>query len=304
MLTQELIVPELIESTTTERPKLIPLGSMLDGLLSESEHRYQCRQTGKLMGPIVPLTALNEQYGGFIPNGLHTLLGHSGSGKTAFALQVASGCGCPCLYISCEMSPIELLRRTIARETKTELRDLKNGFYTAETIRTKALTAIQACPDLAIVDGTTGIYIEPGWIYEAAKVIKRDSPYLLIIVDSIHSWACLAPDIKAEYENLNGAIADLQALASSLTCPIIGISEMNRSSQNPGAERLTASKGTGKFEFGSESVLSLEKNPDAPITASFGEIPLKIRFAKNRNGAAGKDIALTFTGGYQHFQED
>jgi len=53
--------------------------------------------------------------------------GQPGTGKTAFALQVAAQCGFPCLYVTCEMAPLELLRRHTARVTRTYLNRFKSG---------------------------------------------------------------------------------------------------------------------------------------------------------------------------------
>jgi replicative DNA helicase len=65
---------------------------------------------------------------------------------------------------------------------------------------------------------------------------------------------------------------------------------------------LSASAGTRKFEYVSESVLDLNVPPDEFDDQSY-ETPVTVTIQKNRNGTRGKKIDLMFHGALQRFRE-
>src|SRR5215210_4712782 len=61
----------------------------------------------------------------------------------------------PALFVTCEMSPLELLRRITARVTETFLGRLKSGEYEPGRVVRLAQEACQTATDLALMDATT-----------------------------------------------------------------------------------------------------------------------------------------------------
>lgn len=281
-------------------PRLSRLGDLLDDLEQAATTAHDAFTTGRPRGPVTTFGMLDRELGGALEPGLHVAHGQPGAGKTAFALQIAATCGFPALYVTCEMSPVELLRRLTARVTNTYLGRLRSGELSPTTVVSLARQAAAVSPNLYIADATMA-FADPMWIRQAALAARcGDDAPLLIVIDSVHSWIEGAPDNLAEYEALNAGLAALRAAAGALNCPILAIAERNRASMKGGG--LNAGAGTRKIEYGSSSVLDLARDLDKPTDAA-GEADVTLTLAKNRNGAAGKKIALKFNGALQRFRE-
>lgn len=282
------------------RPRTLRLADLLAELASEAERRNEARRTGKPWGPVTGLARLDAEFSGALPSGLHVIHGGPGVGKTALGLQIAATSGVPSLYVTAEMDPVELLRRHTARASQTFLGRLKSGEMPPSEVLQKARQAAAQAPNLAILDATTAP-APPALLFEIAEVVRGDSPDLLIVLDSVHSWAA-GPGAGAEaseYELLAGAVTALRALASRLKCPLLAIAERNRAGMKEGG--LHAAAGGRGFEYKGESVWSLEADQDAG--AGTGEVPVTLTLAKNRHGSRGAKVELLFNGALQRFRE-
>lgn len=259
----------------------------------------RARTSGNPIGPVTGLPRLDQALGGALPPGLNILLGQPGAGKTALALQVAASCLCPALFVSCEMTRLELMRRLIARATRTPLGRLKTGELSEEEAREIGKRAAASAPRLGFIDATQQ-FPEPVWLRDAALAVRGEADHLLIVLDSIHAWADTAPGEGSEYERLNEAMVALRALAVELTCPVLAVGERNRSSMANGG--LSAGAGSRKLEYGSETVLDLCRDEKARLDAS-GEVRVSLILQKNRHGAPGQIVPLSFNGGLQRFRQ-
>ncbi len=286
-------------------PRLYALAALLPDFCADAEAAHEARITGQPRGAISGLASIDKQLSGAFAPGVHSINGNAGAGKTAFALQVAASCQCPALFVSCEMSPVELLRRLTARITGTYLGDLKSGTLSPIAAELLARRTIEALPLLSICDATTApATLE--YLLETATATRRDAKHFLLVVDSLHSWAGPAMRAKpeaqsaTEYDALNAGIEALQNIAARLRAPVLFVTERNRASMENGG--TNAGAGTRKIEYAGETVLSLDRKSDEPENGA-GEVAIKLRFSKNRNGAAGKTIALQFNGALQRFTE-
>jgi replicative DNA helicase len=271
--------------------------------MADVEAAHEARLTGIPRGPITGFKVLDAELGGAFAPGVHSINGSPGTGKTAFALQVAATCRFPALFVTCEMSPAELLRRHAARITGTYLGKFKSGELPPGEVRARYQQAIEAAPMLTLLDGTQG-RVSPGHIQECARVLltRHDARSLLIVVDSLHSWAeGIASGTGAgEYETLNEAVAKLRSIAHGLNCPVLFVAEQNRESIKSGAGGQSSGAGSRKIEYGAETVLSLirKSDPDGD-----GETPITLKLEKNRHGTIGREIRATFNGALQRFKE-
>lgn len=279
--------------------RLMRLGDLLGDWEREAGEAFEARRSGQARGPVSGFAALDHELGGCFAPGLHIVHGQPGAGKSAFALQIAALCGTPALFVSCEMAPLELLRRHTARATGTFLGRLKSGEMSPDASLSLARRACALAPRLALCDATRD-YAPPPFLRDAALASRGDSPHLLIIVDSLHSWAQSAEAPAPEYEVLNLALVALRQLGHELGCPVLAVAERNRGSMQGGG--LSAGAGTRKIEYGAETVLDLERDPTAREDAS-GEVEVAVKFVKNRHGAGGKKVDLHFHGALQKFRE-
>lgn len=282
-----------------ERAPLLRLADALDDFERDAAAAYTARETGQPRGPQTGFEALDRHLGYALAPGLHAIHGNAGAGKTAFASQLAARCGFPALFVSCEMAPGELLRRHTARETKTYLGKFKSGELSPEAARELARRAIEAAPLLRLLDATRAP-APPDHIRDCARETQGDAQGLLIVVDSVQSWAEGLAGGAGEYEALNEGVKSLRALAHGLNAPILFVSERNRASMKDGG--LNAGAGSRKIEYGAETVFDLERDMDAQGDGA-GEVEITLRIAKNRHGAAGVALPLKFNGALQRFRE-
>lgn len=298
------IITQMDAGGTGAGPGLYGMGLLADEFDIFADKLEEARTTGKPIGPISGFDVIDRQLCGAFQQGLYVLTGNTGAGKTAFASQIAAQCGCPAMYVSCEMSRLELLRRTAARITKTPLQQFKDPVVClpAAVLKSKVRKAIQAVPSVYIVDGIEE-FASPQYIIERAEGLKvaAGSDHVLVVIDSLHSWAAWLN--SEEYERLTQAVASLRKVSARLSCPILLISEqskaVNRQSAQGSSVGSSSPAGNRVIEYQSESVINLlSGNYDS----STGQTDIKLTFDKNRNGSQGFVLDMKFTGKFQSYE--
>jgi replicative DNA helicase len=289
----------------SDTPQITLLADLVGDLRADAEAAYNARQAGHPRGPVTGLNRLDEALGGFLSPGLHVLQAAPGAGKTAMAMQVAAGCQFPALIVSAEMPIIELFRRLIARETQTYLGKLKSGELGPREVERLAIETAKALPQLALMDGLRG-FASPELIRDAA-VSLRDrlgDEHCLVVLDSLHTWArsgrnpMNAP--ATDYDSLNVALVSAADIAAGINCPLLLVAHRNRAGQEKGG--LHAAKGTGDIEYLAETLIDLERTKDERPDEN-GEVAVTAKLHKNRNGLAGTNIPLRFSGRLQEFRD-
>ena len=162
--------------------------------------------------------------------------------------------------------------------------------------------AVRAAPDLAFLDATEAP-ASAEQIGKLAAFCRPQSaavPHLLIVLDSLNSWAEGAYPGLTEYERLGSALADLRKIAAHFVCPILVINERNRASMKEGG--LNAGAGNRGIEYGAASVIDLRREKDAKPDAN-GEVIVTFSMDKNRNGPTGNSMDLKFHGALQRYKE-
>jgi replicative DNA helicase len=281
-------------------PQLCRLGDLLGEWEREASAAYEAFTSGQARGPVSGFKALDREMGGCFSSGLHFVHGQPGTGKTAFGLQLAATCGTPALFLSCEMSPLELLRRHTARVTQTYLGKLKSGEMPPAQSLALVKRAALAAPHLALLDATCAP-TSPTFLRDCAAIVRGESPHLLVVVDSLQSWVESVAGGAGEYEALGEGIARLRQLSHELKAPFFLMCERNRENMKSGG--LSAGAGSRKIEYSAETVIDLGCEEGARDTVQ-GERSVRLRLTKNRHGAVGKTVDLSFNGGFQRFKED
>lgn len=284
----------------TTKPKLQTLNHILGELTQANDLAFQLQQSGKSPGPQTGIDSLDEIIGGFLSPGLHVLQAAPGAGKTAMGLQIASDCGSPCLYVSCEMPAVELFRRLIARTTKTFLGKLRPGQLATETLLKLAARTAEACNSFAVLDCTKA-WASTTTLHEMASLLceSRNSQNCLIILDSLQYWARSEDGGAGEYEAINEGLRGLAEVAFARSSPLIIVSHRSRQGNKQGGG-LHSAKGSGLVEYVAETVIDLEREKDMDARGKFGTT---LSIHKNRHGEAGKEISLLFHGALQNFEE-
>ena len=291
------------DPTPSAVPNPALLSDMASLLLAEEAAARAATASGLPRGPMTGFKGLDAELGGYLVPGLHFLLAAPGAGKTSLCLQIAGQCGCPALFVSCEMRPVEILRRVVAQTSGTYLGRLRNGELSEAALKQQIEKAASAYPRLAVQNATQPTPATS--ILEAAKGLRErfDSPHLLIILDSLTDWAASLAGDMTEYQANETALNALKFLSETLVCPIVVIVHRNRAGQKAeGESQMFAGKATGRIEYIGESLWNLEhfgsKEPDAS-----GQTKKKLTLLKNRNGNPFRDLTLVFEGRLQKFKE-
>ena len=286
--------------------RLLALGDLAEMWTAEAEAARAALLSGAPRGPVTGFPTIDRELGGYLRPGLHYVHGEPGTGKTAYALQVAAQCGTPALFVSCEMSPLALLQRIVARVTDTYQGHLEGGEFAAETSAALFARAVAACPMLALVDATLA-YAPRDLIAAAADVLRErhDTPHVLVIVDSLHTWAAADPGAAglSEYERISLALGDLRRLAAELAAPVLVVAERNRGSM--GSAGQSAAKGSAGIEYSGHTVVSLNREVEGTEWThdAGGEYHLYAKLAKNRTGRTGHRVEMRFHGALAKMRE-
>lgn len=289
--------------TAIPAARVYAVRDLADALALDAARRYSARAKGLPLGPVTAFGKLDRELGGSLEPGVHVLHADPGTGKTAFALQIAATCGVPALYVTAEMSPAELMRRLCARVTETYLGKYKDGALTETAVREHVRRAGDACPDLRIVDGTAGP-ATPALMLAHGEAL-RTATGLLIVIDPFHRWAQSTGAAASEYDLLSAALSAIGNLSARLECPVLVIAERNRMSrQGSKGAGMDASAGTRSFEYGATTVLALDPpSKEAGGDPSPDEKRVRLTLQKNRSGRADATVDLLFHGGFQRFRE-
>lgn len=298
----------------SQRPDSAPiilLSDLVTQFVADTEAAAAARESNMPRGPVTGLPTLDKILGEYLTAGLHVLQGAPGCGKTALALQTASDCFYPCLYVTTEMPVLELFRRLIARQTKTFLGKLKTGEVGGREAQRLALTTIENLPRMAFMDGTKA-YASVEAITRAAEGLAESlkTPHVLIIIDSLTVWAKSATKGAVEfagigeYEIINHGVNGCLNIANYLNAPVLALSHRNRQA-NRGEGGLHSAKGSGSIEYEAESVLDIEHSDKTDRSPDFhGDLKVKLTAYKNRNGIPNVPVKLIFNGRTQSFRED
>jgi replicative DNA helicase len=283
--------------------KLYMLDEMVASLVADNDVAIEALKTGHPRGPQTGIESLDKALGGFLETGLHILQATPGAGKTALALQVASDCGFPALYISAEMPVLELFRRLIARQTNTFLGKLK-GDLSSKDIERLALLAIERLKHMAIMDATTGP-AEPDFIRLTVEAMKStyQAKTVLVLLDSLHVWArALLRDRSGEFEIVSEGTRQATELAAIVESPIFAICHRNREgNKSKTGAGLHSARGSGDIEYEAWTVLDLHRDMEQREDGD-GEVNVTMRFYKNRSNGITPPIEMRFCGRLQNFR--
>src|SRR6185503_16923021 len=144
------------DGETPREAKLQWLSDLVAPLIADNDATIEAVKSGQARGPSTGIITLDKALGGRLETGLHILQATPGAGKTGPALQIASDCQFPALYVSAEMPTLELFRRLIARQTSTFLSKLK-GELSSPDVRRLALSTVEKLSHLAVMNATVGL---------------------------------------------------------------------------------------------------------------------------------------------------
>ena len=234
-----------------------------EALMELMEHLEKKNNGGVETG----IAGLDRIIGGFREGQLIFLGARPGVGKTAMAINIAihvarfSG---PVLFVSEEMSSLQITARLVARETGGNGKDLDNGTSNDEdwgTIWGQAALR----PELPIRIAGPETIKTPMQLRREVNAMIRDTGLKLIVVDYLQ---LLHSDEKktSRYEEISDISREIKIISMETGVPILALTQFNRSSEMGGRKRkptMAEAKDSGSIEQDANIFLTLYA-PDEP----------------------------------------
>lgn len=267
-------------------------------VVTEIQKRYE--NGGAIPGISTGYSGLDNQLGGYMPGNLIIIAGRPGMGKTTLALNVAeniSADGGVALFVSLEMSRMELGMRSMASLGRVDLKNIKAGKFEDDDDWTRlTLSTGRLAESGLIVDEYSNTVAR---VAANARRIKRQKGKIsLLTIDYIGL-------MTAKAENKANEIAEitrgLKLLAKELGCPLVALAQLNRKVEDRADKRpqLSDLRDSGAIEQDADIVMFAYRDeyyyPDSP-SKGIAEIIV----AKNRMGETGV-VPMTYFGRYSRF---
>ncbi len=258
----------------------------------QADHAFGGQETG--------LDDFDDMTGGFHGSELIILAARPSMGKTALALNmvehVAIKCQQPSLFVSLEMSSIELVDRLLCSRAGVSGHRLRSGQISKEENQKiyKCASDISNAP-LYIDDSPSRTMTEIAAV--ARRIKRREGSLALICIDYLQ---LIDPDSSSDprQEQVAKIARRLKGLARELKVPVLCLAQLNRQveSSRDNKPQLTHLRESGAIEQDADVVMFIHREEyyqtnEEDRERVKGEADLLIR--KQRNGPVG-DVKLTW----------
>jgi replicative DNA helicase len=262
------------------------------------------RDPGEIIGMPSGFEALDKRLLGMQAGQMIIIAARPGMGKTAFALNLAvnsvKATNLPVMVYSYEMLSPELSGRILSSEAEIDSRKIRTNDYTDTDLR-KLGFAVQELSKLPIFINDSGATTILD-IKSQARKVKTEQGIGMIIIDYLQ---LMQPHIRKssreqEIAEISRAIKEL---AKELKCPIIALSQLNRSatSRTDRRPQLQDLRESGSIEQDADVVMLIhreeyydENTPEKGVA--------EIIVAKNRAGEPGT-VKLAWIGSRTKFAD-
>ena len=285
-----------------------PVGPVAQAHINLLADIVQTKNFDALRGHPTGFPDLDEKTAGLHGGELIILAGRPGSGKTAFALNIArhvSAADAGVCFFSLEMSAEQLVMRLLSQgEVDAQKMRSGRGLNHADLTRMAEVAAELRERDLFVDDsGALNILEAKARARRLGRKLRLEGKKLgLVVVDYLQLLEN-DPD-KRSGENRATQVAvisrGLKALARDMNVPILALSQLNRAVDNRPNRRpmLSDLRESGAIEQDADLVLFLHQEEGKAGAAEPEELELII--GKQRNGPVGT-LPLLFNKRYSRF---
>ena len=248
----------------------------------------------------------DDMTGGLHGSELLILAARPSMGKTALAMNIVEHVAIdnkhPTLFVSLEMSSLELGDRLLCSRAKVNGHRLRNGQITADESRKLVQTAAEISNSPLYIDDSPSRTMTE--IAAAARRLKRRDGLALIAIDYLQ---LIDPDNSSDprQEQVAKIARRLKGLARELEVPVLCLAQLNRQveASKDNKPQLSNLRESGAIEQDADVVMFVHRDEYYQTTEEDrdrvrGEADLLIR--KQRNGPVG-DIKLTWLHDFTRF---
>lgn len=276
---------------------------LLTEVVERIDELYSRDNQNDITGVPTGLVDLDKMTSGLQPGDLIIVAGRPSMGKTAFSLNigenVAIDSGLPVAVFSMEMGGAQLAMRMLGSVGRLDQSRLRIGKLNDDDWP-RLTHAIQKMNDAQLyIDETPAL--SPIELRARARRLSRQCGKLgLIIVDYLQLMSGNGSGENRATE-ISEISRSLKGLAKELHCPVIALSQLNRSLEQRPNKRPVMSdlRESGAIEQDADVIIFIYRdqvyNPDSPDKGT-----AEIIIGKQRNGPIGT-VRVTFLGEYTKF---
>lgn len=281
----------------------------LEDVLHQAMDRIDARlmKGGGIGGMSTGFADLDGMTGGLHENELVIIAARPSMGKTAFAANIAEHVSIKdnvaTLFVSLEMSRLELAERMLCSHGRINGHKLRNGFISpVDRKKLVEASARMSQAPLFIDDSPSRTMTE---IAATARRLKRRSNLALIVIDYLQ---LIEPDNPKDprQEQVAKIARRLKGLARELKVPVVCLAQLNRQAEvsRDNRPRLSHLRESGAIEQDADVVMFVHRDEyyqtneeDRARVAGQADIIL----AKQRNGPVG-EVKLSWLQDYTRFE--
>jgi len=276
---------------------------LLTQVVERIDELYNRDHTSEITGVPTGFIDLDRMTSGLQPGDMIVVAGRPSMGKTAFSMNigenVAIESGLPVAVFSMEMGGAQLAMRMLGSVGRLDQHRLRTGRLIDEDWP-RLTHAIQKMNEAQIyIDETPAL--SPIELRARARRLARQCGKLgLIIIDYLQLMSGNGGGENRATE-ISEISRSLKGLAKELHCPVIALSQLNRSLEQRPNKRPVMSdlRESGAIEQDADVILFIYRdqvyNPDSPDKGT-----AEIIIGKQRNGPIGT-VRLAFLGEYTKF---
>jgi replicative DNA helicase len=286
-----------------------PIKSLIKKVFGSLDERFS--SPGGITGVPTGFNDLDNLTAGLQPTELIILAARPAMGKTSFALSLAQNAaisgGWPVLVFSLEMSSTQLAERLLCSEARVDSSALRRGQLQRQdmTNLTYAANTLSKAP--IMIDDTPALSIREvrarARRFRSNKELFGDKKAGLIVVDYLQL-------MRGSTQNKNGSREQeifeisrgLKSLAKELHCPVLALSQLNRSLEQRQDKRpmLSDLRESGAIEQDADLIVFIYRD-EVYNKESEAKGIAEIILGKNRHGSTGT-VETRFEGRFTRFE--
>ena len=277
---------------------------LLTQVVERIDELYNRDNQNDITGVPTGFIDLDRMTSGLQPGDLVIVAGRPSMGKTAFSVNigenVAVDSGLPVAIFSMEMGGAQLAMRMLGSVGRLDQQRLRTGRLNDEDWP-RLTHAIQKMNDAQIFIDETPALSSIELRARSRRLARQCGKLGLIIVDYLQLMSANSPGENRATE-ISEISRNLKGLAKELNCPVIALSQLNRSLEQRPNKRPVMSdlRESGAIEQDADLILFIYRdevyNPDSPEKGM-----AEIIIGKQRNGPIGS-VRMTFLGQYTKFE--
>ena len=282
----------------------IEIQPLLTQVVERIDELYNRDSQSEITGVPTGMIDLDRMTSGLQPGDLIIVAGRPSMGKTAFSVNigenVAIESGLPVAIFSMEMGGTQLAMRMLGSVGRLDQHRLRTGRLNDEDWP-RLTHAIQKMNEAQIFIDETPALSSIELRARSRRLARQCGKLGLIIVDYLQLMSANSPGENRATE-ISEISRNLKGLAKELNCPVIALSQLNRSLEQRPNKRPVMSdlRESGAIEQDADLILFIYRdevyNPDTPDKGT-----AEIIIGKQRNGPIGS-VRTTFLGQFTRFE--